>query len=206
MQSELQLVSVISVIKKLEEGIESERRILQLMNDKDEVEGALKEASREKELGEKIYEVSRKFISLIAAVVITRKLTAINNEEKELADRLRCRLNLYREFEEDSGLDVEGESDFLSSPHKQERDTRNLRKGEIKKNVDLQKCRSANVIAGEAVSDVQSSIAQKSKVTAQLRGESTEQIQLIFDTNRRLKRSILDAAARDEEYSVMNEV
>jgi hypothetical protein len=205
-QSELQLVAVISVIKKLEEGIESERYILQLMNEKDEVDTALREASRGKELGEKVYEVAKKYASIIAAVAITRELAVQSDEGKELKQRINCRLNLASAMEDSSSSDPEKVTGLVKTQHGSAMLTASLRNEGIRKNVDLQKCRTANVTAGEAVSDALSSISQRNKTVQQLRAESSEQMQVINDTKIRLKGSILDSTVRDEAHSLMNKV
>jgi flagellar biosynthesis/type III secretory pathway chaperone len=199
-QSEQQLVAVIRVIKKLEEGIESERHILQLMNEKDEVDVALIDAGRGKELGEKVYEVVKKYASIIAAVAITKELTHQKDEEKELVRCLNCKVNFDSEMEDDSCLDPGG-ADSVNVTL-----TTSLRNRGSRINVDLQKCRAANVKAGEAVSDALSSMSQKNKTVRQLRAESSEQMQLINETKVRLKGSVLDAAARDEAHSLINGV
>lgn len=192
-QSEQQLVAVISVIKKLEEGIESERYVLQLMNEKDEVEVALRDASQGKELGEKVYEVAKKYVSIIAAVTIARELAVQNDEEKELVQRLNDRLNSLNDMNDD----------FVSVPHDSAMLTASQRN---RKNVDLQKYRTANTTAGDAVSEALSSMSQKNKTVRQLRAESIEQVQVINDTKVRLKEGVLDAAVKGEAHSLMNEV
>jgi hypothetical protein len=204
-QSKLQLVTVLSVIKKLEEGIESERYVLQLMNGRDEVEVALRDASCGKELGEKVYEAAKKYASIIAAVAITKELAVQNDEEKELAQRLNSKLNLESEMEDNSCWGP-GKGEFGNNSRESVTLTASLRNGGIRKNVDVQICRTASVTAGEAVSDALSSMSQKSKTVRQLREESSELMQVINDTKVRLKGSVLDAAARDEAHSLIKKV
>lgn len=167
----------------MEEGIESERHTLQLMNERDEIANALRDAKRNRELEEKAYEAAKKYVSLRLGAALAEEISAAKFMQLELQKRL--------------GSDdrVEGEGSDESS----------LRDTERQPSI-LETSRTNSISATRAVVDVQALIVKERKITMKLRTDLNEQMKLETSCKEKLQGCKTEAASWEQEQSLILEV
>ena len=187
-QSEQQLISVINVIRKLKEDIETEKNIIHLVNKVKEVQEAVTDAQNMKEVVEKTYEAEKKYASLLTALALAGDLDADYKREETLMISIESLTGIR-----DERLNGEKRKVKIDDP-------------DGVTDLPIEQCRSASAVANNVLAEAQLRITKQKRVFVQLENGLKEYEISKNDTETSLAKLENEAIEDERECSLLFEV
>ena len=197
-QSELQLISVATLIAKLEGAVVEEKQILQLMTRKEEIYLLLSNCLESKQQCEKNYEAANTLISLNEASNLVKELLAYSANELFLITKLG---------QASHGVDVTNQRVMTDKVKRQSSSpSRTKSRGEISISARLDECRSELSSANKSMSDIIFKISNLEKEVCRLKAEYKDHKNLEEGVETKIKFQIATIFEKSEELSLLLKV
>jgi uncharacterized small protein (DUF1192 family) len=197
-QSELQLISVATLIAKLEKAVLEEKQILQLMSRKEEIYLLLSNCLESKQQCENNYEAANTFISLNEASDLVKDLLAYSANELSLITKLGP-----------TSHGVDGTNQKVITDRVKRRSnspSRTKSRCEISSSARLDECRSELSSANKSMSDIIFKISNLEKEVSRLKAEYKDHKNLEESVQTKIKFLIATIFEMGEELSLLLKV
>ena len=205
-QFEYQLLSVLKIIKNLEKDIENEKKIIELINKKNELLNAIKDAKKVTELSEVAHNSAKKYASLLIAIGLAKEIEEDYKKEKKLLNDL----NNYKKVSAVSVMNTEVVEDKQISRKnksvgtiKYENDDENEVENVIS---SIEDYKIENNKAIDNVTRIQSALIKEKKISLQLQNEEIENKDGKNKAEKKLNDREIEIKSSKEEGKLLSEV